>query len=193
MGSLARSYAARVRQMSPSPEKTSFGASPPFSSPEDGSFRDRERLGSFDRRRQSFARASSDENRPAPRLSSPPFLRASSEFITTGFPPAAGSRRRLPTLRTKEPHGTTAPRGRRGLSTSDLYAPQWDPLAWLQEVDESASQTSWLPDALPPAPASSRRFHVRGGGMHHLRNPSPSGDMLTEVFCYNSADYEGVS
>jgi len=93
--------------------------------------------------------------------------------VVNGLPSRASSDPSRPAPRLSPSHRPAAGSHRR------LPKLRQEPLEW----------GSWLQDELPPS--SSKRGLAMEGGMHPLRNARPSGK-LTEVFCYDAADYEGV-
>ena len=112
-----------------------------------------------------------DERRPAPRLSTPPFRRASTGCISTGWQStyrAEGSQRRLlallprgedavETVKTRNvvppaPRRPTLPRGRRS-SMPDLYArPQWE-----NKLPFGTASSPWEADQLRAHPSEARQ------------------------------------
>ncbi|KAJ1495879.1 hypothetical protein T484DRAFT_1740638 [Baffinella frigidus] len=188
---LVRAYAARVKKMPPSPETTPFGAFPPFPAPQGGSFLNRGRGGFFRReslhrlssptvsrersseRSRSILRAKYFSPEQAPSGSNVPFKAASAlvetriiegdgppplrraEFISSGlqvYPPAAASQRRLP-----------APPPESGDAVSANAATAAAPVSRHVSIQRRRWASTSDLSALPPAPSSSKRFHVRGG------------------------------
>jgi len=157
---LVRSYAARVRKMTPSPEPTAF---PPFQPPQGNSFIDRSRRGAF--RRESLHRRQSLSSPPVTRERSPEpassFLRAQPE--PTSKVPFKETTFLAPRLIVEKMQGFSEEKGliavgsppARTSSDASLPAPHLSPLPFRRASTGLIS--TGLHDRFPPA-GSRRRL-----------------------------------